>query len=598
MYMNRFLLCIAVLFCASVFCSVHASTPDFDSEVERVNAYLNTEPDSAVILADRILSEYGRKLSPAQKASFLLIKGNGQFNQGQTDAALSSMEAAISVSREAADTAMLIEGLSDAGILYRVSDRADKALEYYNEALALVRAGGDKEDESALLTSIACLYANTGRIADAVPYARKAARLAEETGELEAVMYACSQAGAILFLAGEREEGLDVERRILALARTKASPRHEMKTYTAMIHIFNAMELPDSADRYIAEGEKVLLRLPEGSMESVGFMEEVAKVLSDRGEYAGSQRVLQHLLELDDAVLFMPKDKLWLRMARNYSGMGMADSAAAAYERSIAVADSLRAGEIDNQLSEFNVRYGAMEKELEIAHLREEQARGRTRTLAWLGSAVLLIVILVAWLMVSRRRQAVERIRQKLRGVEEERERVARDLHDGVCSDLYAVRLMMHAGNPQALEELKRVDAEVRNISHELMPPAFSRSDLLELLEDLSRRTGGFLRVRGEDGLGMPSTEVSFQLYRIVQELTANIRKHTDAPDVSLSVTAAPDGALLLSLAYQPLSSAQFASDGGGIGLETIRTRTELIGAHISRRTEGGTIIIEIKTEK
>lgn len=176
MYMNRFLLCIAVLFCASVFCSVDAATPDFDSEVERVNAYLNTEPDSAVILADRILSEYGRKLSPAQKASFLLIKGNGQFNQGQTDAALSSMEAAIGVSREAADTAMLIEGLSDAGILYRVSDRADKALEYYNEALALVRAGGDKEDESALLTSIACLYANTGRIADAVPYARKARR--------------------------------------------------------------------------------------------------------------------------------------------------------------------------------------------------------------------------------------------------------------------------------------------------------------------------------------------------------------------------------------------------------------------------------------
>ena len=96
----------------------------------------------------------------------------------------------------------------------------------------------------------------------------------------------------------------------------------------------------------------------------------------------------------------------------------------------------------------------------------------------------------------------------------------------------------------------------------------------------------------------MPSTEVSFQLYRIVQELTTNIRKHTDAPDASLSVTAPPDGALLLSLVYQPLSSAQFASDGGGIGLETIRTRTELIGAHISRRTEGGTIIIEIKTEK
>lgn len=91
---------------------------------------------------------------------------------------------------------------------------------------------------------------------------------------------------------------------------------------------------------------------------------------------------------------------------------------------------------------------------------------------------------------------------------------------------------------------------------------------------------------------------MSFQLYRIVQELTANIRKHTDAPDASLSVTAAPDGALLLSLVYQPLSSAQFASDGGGIGLETIRTRTELIGAHISRRTEGDTIIIEIKTEK
>lgn len=63
----------------------------------------------------------------------------------------------------------------------------------------------------------------------------------------------------------------------------------------------------------------------------------------------------------------MPLDRLWQRIALNYKGLGDLDSMADAYQKAIAIADSIHRSDIDEQISDFNVRYSTAEKELAIA---------------------------------------------------------------------------------------------------------------------------------------------------------------------------------------------------------------------------------------
>ena len=82
-------------------------------------------------------------------------------------------------------------------------------------------------------------------------------------------------------------------------------------------------------------------------------------MLSAMGRYRESLDIQNKILSMRGAGTFMPFHKLYQRMARNYKGLGDIERMGEAYERSIAIADSLHGLEIDNQLSEFDVKYAA-----------------------------------------------------------------------------------------------------------------------------------------------------------------------------------------------------------------------------------------------
>lgn len=574
--------------------SATSRAADTDSIIARADALIETAPDSAIAICDSLYN--GGRLSERQKALTLHTLGNACFAKGDMPRAIDLFSNATDKARECGDSLILAAALSDLGVSFRVSGNTDSALVMYNQALTVLEQLDAPAEEASLLTSIAVLYANQGRFDESIRFGRRAFDMAKQSNDIETIMYAGQTLGIVLYLKGDKEEGLTIEREMVTIAENRRLPRYILKTYASIIDMHYKDGNSDSVDIYIARGQQILPQVAESSVEALGFLEESYVVLTAYGRYRESLELQQRILSMHDAGTFMPMDKLHYRMARNYRGLGDIERMADSYERSIAISDSLHGLEINRQLSEFDVKYQTAQKELHIMQLEAANARQQLSFII-IGGIILIAAAATGIYMRMRRlrtrREAeIAGIRAQLDAVDRERARIAAELHDGVCSDLTGVQLLMQSRQTDQTEIIGIIQDlrdEVRSISHNLMPPRFDGMSLSQLFQYMALRSDGFISFTCEDDVETDST-VSFQLYRIAQEWIQNIRKHSGATHVAINLSPK-------CLTVTDNGGETPAVDSNGIGRSTISRRIRAIGALMNVTRSGGTntLTIEIK---
>lgn len=557
-----------------------ACATDAEKLIERAEAIADEHPDSALTLCRKALPSLPRDSEGHRHA--LHCMGNAWFSLGDNASAADCFRRAVVEAESARDTAVLAAALRDWGVVLRVGEKPDSALTLYNRALTLYARQKDTDGEAHLLTSIAVLYANTGRLKEAIPFARKAYRMAKRGGEMETVMYAGGTLGIILYKAGQRAEGLATERDIAATARRRGQPRYMLKAYASIIDMHLGDGRQDSALYYIRCGGRLLTKVPAGSVEALGFMEEEYVVLAALGRHRESLDIQLRIAAMRGAGTFMPMDKLYLRMARNYTALGKPDSAAAAYEQAFALADSLRSDDIDRQLSEFDVRYRTAQQDLEIARLEADKAQGRTTLAIILAVVIALAAAVAVWLAIRRRHEKTERMRARIDGIEAERERLAKELHDGICNDILGIGLMMQTretDKAETLEALKSVYDDVRQISHELTPPRFADTSLANMLADMAAKSHGTITFHPASAdIAEMRDDTALQLYRMVQEAIGNMRRHGRAQHIQITLTSPATININTDIPSIP-DNPDTAPHTDGIGLSNLQARAETIGA-------------------
>lgn len=183
--------------------------------------------------------------------------------------------------------------------------------------------------------------------------------------------------------------------------------------------------------------------------------------------------------------------------------------------------------------------------------------------------------------------------RQQLATVEE-RNRLARDLHDSIKQQVFATSMQVAAAralvrsNPDAAEarlvEVERLmgDAqrELNTLIQELRPPALGDRGLVPALRELaagwSRATGVAAEVRAQGERPAP-LETEQALFRIAQEALSNVARHSGATAVDVRVAWERNG---LTLAVQDNGHGFDVAerDGKGVGLRSMRERVEALG--------------------
>lgn len=201
-----------------------------------------------------------------------------------------------------------------------------------------------------------------------------------------------------------------------------------------------------------------------------------------------------------------------------------------------------------------------------------------------------------------------------LMGMETERHRIAKDLHDGIGVQLTVIKNKLHflKNQPSVKKEdlneliadLKKTYGDVRAISHNLTTETFGRLGFLAAVEESLHRLQIFdenLKVQFYNNVNFDPIDnfVKVQLYRIVQELIQNIMKHAAATEVSLQFVQ-HNNQVLLSIEDDGNGFDKNAIEGKGIGLQNIQNRVSTLNGHLSiEATKGkGTFIsIEVPIE-
>lgn len=594
---NHFLiLFLLAVVLAAVGCDrrhdVAAGAEEYDGMVQRADSLIDIAPDSALLLCREFFAYYPNA-DDSLFAKAKLVEGNAYFSVGDMEEARKSMSRAKRLASMCGDKYTLINATADLGVAMRVSQQPDSALKLYNEALALIDDDDYLDEKAHLLTSMAVLYANTGHLDEARDYADKAVKAARESNDPDLIMYANSQAGAIYNLLGNPAKALQLTHEAMADARHQNLPRYEMKALGHMIDIHLKDGNMDSVEFYLRRGESLAKQFPETSVEGLGFLEEKYVALSAMGRYRESLEIQRHLQTLrSSAPTFMPAEKLWLRMARNYRGLNLGDSAAVCYERAFEMADSLRGEDTDRQLSQFYALFQTTEKELALAGMERRKARSDMWLAIAGGILVAMIALLVSAVMYIRARKRNEKLRllqSYLNGVEQERGRLAKDLHDGICNDLYGIEMLLQTDTDREslLADVERIRSDVRRISHEMMPPMISEVGLAEAIDGMVRKLAhAFTKVEftvdctpPEGWERVPVTK-AYALYRICQELLGNILKHSGPDRVDINLHR-DSHSVVLTISSDG-SPCDTNAEGTGIGVDSVRERLAAIGAFAS----------------
>ena len=222
---------------------------------------------------------------------------------------------------------------------------------------------------------------------------------------------------------------------------------------------------------------------------------------------------------------------------------------------------------------------------------------------------------------LNERVNELKEVRKQLSGrSEEERKRIARDLHDDTLARITDLRRQIESSVnseevPQMLKNqlkdsvqiLSNVTYEIRRIINDLRPSMLDNvlgliPAIENLLDELFRRSAGTIQSKLVTKLSKIklSEANEIHLYRIIQEALNNVYKHSGATKVEVLIGQQP-GQILILVSDNGRGISQNAS-GGGFGLIDMKERAELIGASVQYLNKpadaGATLEITVPAEK
>jgi len=280
-------------------------------------------------------------------------------------------------------------------------------------------------------------------------------------------------------------------------------------------------------------------------------------------------------------------------------------------------------------LTELEKKYETEKKDKQIILQQSQLQKRRIIDYVLIGSALALLIIFFLTYRNYTQKQKLQQQRiveletlqqltateAVLKGEEQERTRLAKDLHDGLGGMLSGIKysfntmkgnLIMTAENSQAFERsMDMLDSsikEMRRVAHNMMPEALVKFGLDTALKDFCNEIyqSGALKVSYQS-IGLENAEidqtVAITVYRIIQELLNNSMKHAAATYAIVQVTKG-DGHLSVTVEDDGKGfDTAILKRANGIGWSNIQNRVEFLKGSVdvqSSNDKGTSVFIEL----
>ena len=604
------LIILATLIVSLAACN---SKPTVTQEQSKAESLLNaaseltamSRPDSALTLLDSVLNLNG--IDDTVHAMAVGEKANNMLILGRMADALPLCRQAISEGERIGNDEVLINQYSTCGIVYRRLGLADSAMWAYQHGIEVSKRVGLKDYVANLYNNIAVMFVETDRLKEGISYAEEATRWATEAKDtVELFSALATKASALLKqndYKGARHTIVPHFDEILGTGSTPLA----LKTASPMLQSCIKLGLIDEADSYLRKLQPVMQKVEPASNGSLGILEIEAALMHAQHNYMGELALWNRIETLCKTNQGVPQQRIMWSKAECMRLTGNTNEALRYMREAYNIADSTKNSDVNRQLSEFSVRYNTQQKELQIVKLNQEKAteRARLMTVVLVLAVTSMLLAFGIVLILYKRRIANQRYELNLRrkyieGLESERARLARELHDGVCNDLLGLQILMTTSDKeQTIPILKDIMIGVRQISHDLMPPRFAHADIAKVAADyvthypLANCKINF-QATDTDRWQHIDQAKAFEIYRIVQELMGNIAKHANAHIINVSMTYEKWGQIVLEVENDG-AQPQLKDSPNGIGLYTTTDRVLGMNGEIKRSETNGMYKVEIK---
>lgn len=546
---------------------------------------------------------------------------------GRTDSAAIVGERAIRLATELDDPVQLVGTHSAQGVFLRSLGRIDEALKSYDKALAIVTSGKFRENPSQeAVEEIASLYVNLAVLNLDMQHKELAEKNAVSAGEwaakskdpeLRSTIYGV--VGSVLTGCGSLNKALHYQ--TLAYRDAVASGDDEAAFRSAAYTMLISDRLGNkaAAQEWRSKCEALMPKV-ESAMARLVYYQAECSICLKNGDPQGSIKWFNKILDMDgiDNLPFVKFD-CYNNLHTAYAETGDYKSAYTALLKGNELRDSLWEQEKRESLRDLTVKYETKETELALAQSETKRAT----VLMWLFAVAALLLAAIIVFVVYAGRQRRERMRKEMEfsnlradigrqltlqyidGLESERRRMSRELHDGVCNDLLAIEMNIRGGKSveSAVSLIGSCREAVRRISHELMPPEFAYADIDEVVRfyvgKQAEANAGKIVVsyassaEDADWNDVPD-RVSLEVYRIVQEAVGNAVKHSGASRIDVALTL-EEGMLTAEVK----DDGTYKTSGSkGIGIESIRKRANSIKGQLtldSSEGKGTTVRLTVK---
>lgn len=616
------LLTTAFFFIAISFCSM-AQNATIDSLWKEINDH----PNDTKVLA----GSYGE----------LCL----QFRRYNTDKAKEYGRKSIDIAKQNKLTAALGKNYSSLGYVYEALGKIDYGFLLADSALKFSAQAKDYKGQCAAEILYGLLYRRKANYAEAMTHNMNAYKIAEVNNDKPIMANALGGCASVQMTIHDIDKAEQFQLQALALRQQAGSPRELALSYTglgianrerkqydkALVYYFKAYEQVKSvgdssgisfsyndigaaysfkgntteAEKYLKESIAIRERMHEYNelAYTYNYLGEnyerkndlpnaeanIKKALAIAKEINNSKQTYEALESLSDF----------------YSRHNRFDSAYAYLQQYKSFKDSIAKKDKAEVVAELTTKYETAQKEKRIQEQQFELAKKNY----WIaGGIILFALVLLSGYSLYRRNQLkqeaklqAEILKQQdmatkaiLEAEEKERQRIAKDLHDGVGQMMSAAKLNLSAIENEIpfkddmqkeamLRIIKLVDdscKEVRAVSHNMMPNALLKAGLASAVREfINQIDQKIIKVNlHSEGLNERlDTNTETVLYRVIQECVNNVIKHAGATQLDISLIRDQDG---ISATVEDNGKGFDTNDSSkrsGLGLKNIQARVEYL---------------------
>jgi two-component system NarL family sensor kinase len=492
-----------------------------------------------------------------------------------------------------ADKSNLAGLYSNISWLFTQQKEYDKAVEYGNKALALSKKTGDNYTTVNALLNLSGTYSNRGNFEKQFELLQEALPLAKKGEDLEQLASIYENLGDYYFQQERYQFSLSNYQEEYKYVSQMGNKYHLSTSFSKLALVYHKLKKNDTALNYILQAEKVA--------DEVGARADLKEIYNTRAEIE--------------------------QQAGNYK------LASEYFSKTLVLSDSLFKAETSEKVAEIEAQYQNEKKQKEIIGLEKDKqiqsiSLTQKSTLNYFLLTILAALLIVGFLgyrnfrhrqQLAKQQDALQQQRiselekdkqlvavdSMLKGQEEERSRLAKDLHDGLGGLLSGVKfslsnmkdnLVITPDNMAVFERsLDMIDnsiKELRRVAHNMMPELLTKFGLDEALKEYCNTINAtnLLSVKYQS-MGMDTRlekSIEIIIYRIIQELLNNIMKHAVARGAMVQLIK-EDGrfSIIVEDNGKGFDTAQ-PKNNKGAGLINIQSRVDYLKGRLDIHSEAG----------